>query len=156
MASCERLKNYLDSNGVKYITIVHSTAFTSQEVAASVHIKGKEFAKCVIVKSDGKFFMLVVPSDHRVNFEKVKSILNVENLTLASESEFRELFPDCETGAMPPFGNLYDVPVYVDERFKANDEISFNGGTHNDVVKMKMADYVRLVEPMFCDLSKHL
>ncbi|CUT06546.1 aminoacyl-tRNA deacylase, partial [Candidatus Kryptonium thompsonii] len=75
---------------------------------------------------------------------------------LASESEFRELFPDCETGAMPPFGNLYDVPVYVDERFKANDEISFNGGTHNDVVKMKMADYVRLVEPMFCDLSKHL
>ena len=153
MAICERLKNYLDSNGVKYITIVHSTAFTSQEVAASVHIKGKEFAKCVIVKSDGKFFMLVVPSDHRVNFEKVKSILNVENLTLASESEFRELFPDCETGAMPPFGNLYDVPVYVDERFKANDEISFNGGTHNDVVKMKMADYVRLVEPMFCDLS---
>ncbi len=156
MAICERLKNYLDSNGVKYITIVHSTAFTSQEVAASVHIKGKEFAKCVIVKSDGKFFMLVVPSDHRVNFEKVKSVLNVGNLTLASESEFRELFPDCETGAMPPFGNLYDVPVYVDERFKANDEISFNGGTHNDVVKMKMADYVRLVDPVFCDIGEHL
>jgi Ala-tRNA(Pro) deacylase len=156
MAICERLKNYLDSNGVKYITIVHSTAFTSQEVAASVHIKGKEFAKCVIVKSDGKFFMLVVPSDHRVNFEKVKSVLNVENLTLASESEFRELFPDCETGAMPPFGNLYDVPVYVDERFKANDEISFNGGTHNDVVKMKMADYVRLVGPVFCDIGERL
>ncbi len=156
MAICERLKNYLDSNGVKYITIVHSTAFTSQEVAASVHVKGKEFAKCVIVKSDGKFFMLVVPADHRVNFEKAKSILNVENLSLATENEFRQLFPDCEVGAMPPFGNLYNLPVYVDEKFKLNEEISFNGGTHNDVVRMKMADYVRLVEPVFCDIGEHL
>jgi len=156
MAICERLKNYLDSNGVKYVTIIHSTAFTSQEIAASVHIKGKEFAKCVIVKSNGRFFMLVIPADHKVNFEKAKGALNVENLSLATEEEFRQLFPDCETGAMPPFGNLYDVPVYADEKLRANDEISFNAGTHNDVVKMKMSDYVRLVNPIFCDLSEHL
>lgn len=156
MAICERLKNYLDSHGVRYITIVHSTAFTSQEVAASVHVKGREFAKCVIVKSNGKFFMLVVPADHRVSFEKARGVLNVGSLSLATEEEFKRLFPDCEVGAMPPFGNLYNIPVYVDEKFKANDEISFNGGTHNDVVRMKMADYIRLVEPTFCDLSEHL
>ncbi|CUS97999.1 aminoacyl-tRNA deacylase [Candidatus Chrysopegis kryptomonas] len=156
MPICERLKNYLDSNGVKYITIVHSTAFTSQEIAASVHIKGKEFAKCVIVKSDGNFFMLVIPSDHKINFEKAKKVLNVGDLKLATEDEFRSLFPDCETGAMPPFGNLYNVPVYMDEKFKSIDEISFNGGTHNDVVKMKMEDYIRLVNPVFGDISEHL
>jgi Ala-tRNA(Pro) deacylase len=156
MPICERLKNFLDSNGVKYITIVHSTAFTSQEIAASVHVKGKEFAKCVIVKSGENFFMLVVPSYHKVNFEKAKVALNVSELKLATEDEFRRIFPDCETGAMPPFGNLYGVPVYVDEKFKANEEISFNGGTHNDVVRMRMSDYVRLVNPIFCDVGEHI
>lgn len=156
MPICERLKNFLDSNRVKYVTITHSTAFTSQEVAASVHIKGKEFAKCVIVKSGENFFMLVIPADHKISFEKAKVALEVENLKLASEDEFKNLFPDCETGAMPPFGNLYGIPVYVDEKFKLNDEISFNGGTHNDVVRMKMDDYVRLVNPAFFDLSEHL
>jgi len=100
--------------------------------------------------------MLVVPSDHKVNFEKAKVALNVSDLKLATEDEFRRIFPDCETGAMPPFGNLYGVPVYVDEKFKANEEISFNGGTHNDVVKMKMSDYVRLVNPIFCDVGEHI
>jgi len=156
MPICERLKNFLDSNGVKYITVVHSTAFTSQEIAASVHVKGKEFAKCVIVKSGTKFFMLVIPSDHRINFEKAKEALNVEDLKLASEDEFRSLFPDCELGAMPPFGNLYGVPVYAEEKIKLNDEISFNGGTHNDVVKMKTSDYIRLVNPVFVQISEHL
>ncbi len=156
MPICERLKNFLDSNGVKYITILHSTAFTSQEIAASAHVKGKEFAKCVIVKSNGDFFMLVIPSDHKISFEKAKKALNVEDLKLASEDEFRTLFPDCETGAMPPFGNLYGVPVYAEEKLKLNEEISFNGGTHNDVVRMKMDDYIRLVNPVFSDLSEHL
>lgn len=156
MPVCEKLKNFLDSNGVRYITVTHSTAFTSQEIAASVHIKGKEFAKCVIVKSGENFFMLVVPADHKISFEKAKEALGVENLKLASEDEFRNLFPDCETGAMPPFGNLYGIPVYVDENFKLNEEISFNGGTHNDVVRMKMDDYTKLINPMFSDLSEHL
>ena len=145
--SCEKLKKYLDENNVRYITITHSQAFTSQQIAASAHIKGRVLAKTVIVKIRNKFAMAVLPASKHVDFNMLKQVTGNEDVFLASEAEFRELFPDCEAGAMPPFGNLYGLDVYVSEQLQEEEEIAFNGGNHAELIQMKYGDYAKLVNP---------
>ncbi|MEN8118116.1 MAG: YbaK/EbsC family protein, partial [Bacteroidota bacterium] len=111
----KKLKVFLDENNVKYVNIRHSSAYTSQEIAAKTHVSGKEFAKTVIVKIDGKMAMMILPASYKIDFSLCREIFGTDKVTLATEAEFKYRFPDCEIGAMPPFGNLYDMEVYVAE-----------------------------------------
>ncbi len=152
---CTRLKEFLDEKGVKYIAIKHSTAYTAQEIAASAHIKGKELAKSVIVKIDGKMAMLVLPASYKVNFDELKEALGTEKVRLANEHEFKDKFPECEVGAMPPFGNLYSMDVFVAHSLSEDEEIAFNAGTHSELIKMSYTDFEKLVEPVKLKFSFH-
>lgn len=143
----KKLKEFLDSQKVKYICITHSPAFTSQEIAASAHISGKQLAKTVIAKVDDKMAMVVVPANEHVNFSALKKTAGVANADLASESEFKGKFPECEVGAMPPFGNLYDMPVYVAGDLAKQEHITFNAGSHSELLQMSYGDFSRLVGP---------
>ncbi|MBD3616135.1 MAG: YbaK/EbsC family protein [Gracilimonas sp.] len=142
-----RLIDYLEEHNKKYVVIKHSTAFTAQEVAASAHIPGKDMAKTVIVKVDGEMKMVVLPSTHNVDFEAIKEALNADEAELATEQEFEELFPECELGAMPPFGNFYDMETLVAESLTEDEEIAFNAGTHKELVQMNYSDFAELVQP---------
>lgn len=148
-----RLTKYLDDNDKKYVVIKHSKAFTAQEVAASAHIPGKEMAKTVMLKVDGDLKMLVLPSTHEVDFELVKQELGADDVTLASEQEFNGMFPDCELGAMPPFGNLYDMDTIVAESLIDDEEIAFNAGTHRELIRLSFNDYKELVDPKVIHVS---
>ena len=149
----ERLKRFLESEGVKYVTISHSQAFTAQEIAATAHIPGKELAKTVMVKIDGDMAMAVLPADDRVDRRLLKEAAGAETLELASEAEFKDLFSSCELGAMPPFGNLWGMRVFVDTRLAEDEEIAFNAGSHSELVRLAYEDYVRLVEPEVVHLT---
>jgi len=142
-----RLREFLDSQGVKYVVVSHSPAFTAQEIAASAHIPGREMAKTVMVKLDGKMAMAVLPASRTVDFERLGAAAGARSAELASESEFAELFPECEAGAMPPFGNLYGLPVYADSSLAEDAEIAFNAGSHKELVKLAYADFERLARP---------
>ena len=148
-----KLKEFLDSQNVKYVVISHSRAVTSQEVAASAHISGKEMAKTVMVKLDGKMAMAVLPASSRVNLDLLREASGAKQVDLAAELEFRELFPECEPGAMPPFGNLYGLPVFVSESLTKDEEIAFNAGSHTELIKLSYKDFERLVEPKITKLS---
>jgi Ala-tRNA(Pro) deacylase len=143
----ERVKNYLDSNKIRYVTITHSPAYTAQGIAHSAHIPGKEVAKTVIVRVDRKLSMVVLPANQKVNLDALRKALNAREAELASEEDFKDMFPDCETGAMPPFGNLYDVEVHVAEALARDKEIAFNAGTHTELIRMDYGDFERLVKP---------
>lgn len=145
--SLTRLKDFLDSYGVKYVVITHSVAYTAQGVAALAHVRGRELAKTVIVKLDGEFAMAVVPAAVHVDLALLKRISGAQTAELASELEFKSRFPDCETGAMPPFGNLYGMKVFVDETLSEDKEIAFNAGSHRELMRMAWADFDRLVKP---------
>lgn len=142
-----KLKAFLDENKVRYITIRHSNAYTSQEIASSAHIAGKEFAKTVMIKIEGNMAMAVLPASYHVDFELLRQAFGNKKVTLASEFEFMDFFPDCEIGAMPPFGNLYDMEVYVAESLTGNSEIAFNAGNHTELIKLSFDDYLKLVQP---------
>ena len=142
-----RLKEFLDREHVKYVSIDHSPAFTAQEVAAAAHVPGKELAKTVIIKVDGELAMIVLPASEQVQLAILRETLGAKHVELADESEFREAFPDCETGAMPPFGNLYGMPVFVSQALREDDEIAFNAGSHSELIRLTYADYERLVHP---------
>jgi Ala-tRNA(Pro) deacylase len=146
-----KLKRFLDSRGIKYVTIRHSPAYTAPEVAASAHIAGRDFAKTVIVKIDGAPAMIVLPANRRVVLSDLREMLAIDDVKLATEDEFRDLFPDCELGAMPPFGPLYRLPVYVAQSLADEDEIAFNAGTHSEVIKMAYSDFDHLVKPVVLD-----
>jgi len=153
----QKLKDYLDENQVKYITIKHSSAYTSQEIAAIAHIPGKDLAKTVIIKIDGKMSMAVLPASYKVSFESLKKILGMDEVRLAYEQEFVDKFPDCEIGAMPPFGNIYGMDVYVADSLAEDEEIAFNACKHTELIKMKFSDFEKLVKPKrirFSVLSK--
>lgn len=151
-----RLTDYLDEHGKKYVIVKHSEAFTAQEVAASAHIPGKDMVKTVIVKADGDIKMVVLPSTHDVDFNSIREALNAEEVELASEEEFEDLFPDSELGAMPPFGNFYELDTLVAESLTGDDIIAFNAGTHKEVIKMAYSDYEELVQPDILPLGvKH-
>ena len=147
MGVLTRLKDYLDENKIKYVKISHSRAYTAQEVAASVHIPGKELAKTVVVKVGDGFAMVVLPASRKINFDRLKTVVGNNEVSLAEEKEFKGLFPDCEVGAMPPFGNLYKQPVYVASALAEDKEIAFNAGTHTDVIKIVYSDFDKLVKP---------
>ncbi len=148
-----KLKAFLDENNIKYVTIRHSSAYTAQEIAAKAHISGKEVAKTVIIKIEGKMAMAVLPASYHVDFKILQEIFGTPRVSLASEAEFKYMFPDCEVGAMPPFGNLYDMEVYVAESLTDDDEICFNAGNHTELIKMSYKDFVWLVEPKVLKFS---
>lgn len=141
------LKAYLDKQGVKYVRIEHSPAFTMREVAASTHYPGRQMAKTVIVDLDGQLAMAVLPANQRVNLHDLRDVTGCESAKFASELEFQGKFPDCEVGAIPPFGNLYNMDVYLAEALTLSEQIAFNAGSHTEVIKMPYADYERLVRP---------
>jgi Ala-tRNA(Pro) deacylase len=143
----QRLIAFLDEHQVKYVVITHSRAFTTQEVAAMAHIPGKELAKSVIVEIDGELAMAVLPGSEKVDVDLLRDALGAEQVALAKESAFEDRFPECDLGAMPPFGNLYGMPVYVADSLTEDDEIAFNAGSHTELVKMSYRDFERLVEP---------
>ncbi|WP_423064016.1 aminoacyl-tRNA deacylase [Candidiatus Paracoxiella cheracis] len=143
----KKLKDFLDKNKVKYVTINHSPAYTAQEIAEIAHVSAKELAKTVIVKVDGKLAMVVLPAHVKVNFGDVQKATGGKNVELASEFEFQEKFPGCELGAMPPFGNLYDMDVYVTEDLTKDKKIAFNAGTHSELIKLAYEDFEKLVKP---------
>ena len=142
-----KLKEFLDKEKIKYVSIMHSTAYTAQEVAASAHITGKELAKTVIVELDGEMAMAVLPANRKIVLQDLREVTGCDQVKFASEDQFRAKFPECETGAMPPFGNLYGMDIYVAEALTENEEIAFNAGTHTEVTKMKFHDFERLVRP---------
>jgi Ala-tRNA(Pro) deacylase len=143
----KELKEFLDDNNIKYVTITHSTAYTAQQVAALTHTKGKDFAKTVIVMLDGALAMAVVPATYQVDMSRLKEAASANTVALAGESEFRTRFPGCETGAMSPFGNLFDMAVFVDESLSKDLEIAFNAGSHNELIRLSYEDFERLVKP---------
>lgn len=147
------LKEFLDENDIKYVSIMHSLAFKAVDIAKSAHIPSKELAKTVIVKIDGEQAMVVVPAAYKVNLELLQEALGSNSVEVASEVEFTKRFPDCEVGAMPPFGNLYDMEVYVAESLTEDEKIAFNGGSHSEVIQMDYRDFENLVKPKFVILS---
>ena len=143
----QRLKDFLDEHQVKYVVISHSRAFTTQEIAAATHIPGKEIAKTVIVDIDGQPAMAVLPGSQKVDLALLRDALGAERVTLAKEAAFKDRFPGCDLGAMPPFGNLYGMPVYVADSLTEDEEIAFNAGSHDQLVKLAYRDFARLVRP---------
>ena len=132
----KKLKDFLDSQSIKYVVISHSRVYTAQQIAASAHIPGKELAKTVMVKVDGKMAMAVVPASHKVDFDLLKKVAGASQVELATEEEFKDMFPGCDVGAMPPFGNLYGMDVFVAESLIEDEEIAFNAGSYTELFRM--------------------
>lgn len=149
----QKLRQYLDQNSVKYIVITHSRAYTSQGIAELTHISGNELAKTVVLKKDGELCMVVLPASKHVNLAAFAKLTNSRDVGLASENEFRDRFSDCETGAMPPFGNLYGLRVYADTSLARDKEIAFNAGSHLELVQLAYSDFERLVKPEMGDFA---
>ena len=149
----KKLKEFLDSHDVKYVSISHSPAYSAHAVAQSAHIPGKELAKTVIVRIDDTFAMVVLPASHRVHLGHLKSAVSASHVELATESELEDLFPDCEKGAMPPFGNLYDMDVYVAEQLQEDEEIAFSAGSHTELIRLSYKDFESLVAPTITALT---
>ncbi len=147
------LRDFLDRNRIQYLVISHSLAYTAQGIAALTHTPGKELAKTVMVMVDGRLAMAVVPASFRVDLYRLKKYLGADLVELASESDFRDRFPDCETGSMPPFGNLYGMDVFVDQTLAEDQQIAFNAGSHRELVRMKFADFRELVKPAIIPLA---
>ncbi len=143
----KKVRAFLDLNEIKYVTVQHSAAYTAQEIAASAHIPGRELAKTVVVKIDDRLAMAVVPASSRVSPAALERVTGSSNVRVAQEHEFANRFPDCELGAMPPFGNMYDMEVFVDPDLPKHEMIAFNAGTHTDLIVMRYADFERVVKP---------
>ena len=152
MSISTRLQKFLDENHVSYSMMPHTTTYTAQGTAATMKISGKELAKTVVLRADEETILAVLPAAPHANLRKLANLLG-KPLRLATEQEFSSLFPDCELGAMPPFGSLYNLPVYVDESLAADEEIVFNAGTHRDAVRMRYADFARLAKPIVCSFA---
>ena len=152
----QKLKKFLDDNGVKFVSIQHSAAYTAQEVAALAHIPGEEMAKTVMVKIDGNLAMAVVPASHQVDFDRLREVAGAKQAELASEGEFKDHFPACDVGAMPPFGNLYDMPVYCSDALSEDLEVAFSAGSHSELIRLAYADYEQLVQPEIASFSKRV
>jgi Ala-tRNA(Pro) deacylase len=149
----DRLEDYLRKNAVPFEVQHHPRVVTAQEVAATEHIPGKMLAKTVMVLADGEMVMLALPASYQVDLEKAGGVLEAAEVRLAEEEEFENAFPDCEVGAMPLFGNLYDLPVYVEEALAEDETIFFRAGTHTDTMSVGYADFERLVEPTVAEFA---
>ncbi|HXW96757.1 MAG TPA: YbaK/EbsC family protein [Gemmatimonadales bacterium] len=145
--SLQKVRTFLDDQGVRYVTITHSPAFRAKEIAAAAHIPGKEMAKTVMVKIDGEMAMLVLPASMKVDFGRLLDATGAQEVELAHEREFKSLFPDCEPGTMPPFGNLYGLRTFVAEELTDDEEIAFIAGSTTEVIRLSYRDFERLVRP---------
>ncbi|WP_421919212.1 aminoacyl-tRNA deacylase [Marinifilum sp.] len=143
-----KLKQYLDERQIKYVTIRHSSAYTAQQIAASAHVPGKMLAKTVMIKVDGRMAMAVLPASYLIDFDLLKQMLACKKVELAHEQEFKDIFPQCEVGAMPPFGNIYNLEVYVSESLVEDDDIVFSAGTHTELIMLSYEDFHNCVEPV--------
>jgi Ala-tRNA(Pro) deacylase len=148
----KKLKALLDQQGIKYVSLQHSPAYSAAEVAISAHLAGRDFAKTVVVMIEHAAAMLVLPATRRLVLSDLREMLDTQHVRLASETELAGMFPDCEVGAMPPFGNLYGMPVYIAPSLAEEREIAFNAGTHTEVIKLAFADFDRIVRPVVIDL----
>jgi len=142
------LKKFLDSNNVRYIVCKHSPAYTAQEIAQSAHICGKMLAKTVIILMDGEMAITVMPANCKVRWDRLVKAMGTDFIELADENEFKDAFPDCEVGAMPPFGNLFGMSVYMDEELTRNPDIAFCAGSHSETIRMATADFMEHVKPI--------
>lgn len=164
MAILRRLREYLDKNNVRYEVSSHREAYTAQEIAAALHVPGKKLAKVVIVKSGEKFVMAVMPATWKIDMEKMKlvlersegKVLGNTDVRIATEGEFKDMFPECDVGAMPPFGNLFNLDVYVDKSLTEDREIVFQAGTHVDTINMNYQDFATLVKPIVAEFGRHI
>ena len=152
MLSFNKLREFLDNSLVAYEVLTHPVAFTAQQLAAVQHVKGKQLAKVVVARSGSEFIMIVLPAPYHVGLQRARAVTGRQDLEIAHESEFASLFAGCEPGAMPPFGNLYNVPVWVDESLAEDEEIVFNACTHTQAIKMKYSDFARLARPTVANL----
>jgi Ala-tRNA(Pro) deacylase len=148
-----RILKHLDREGITYEVIAHPPAFSAQKIAAGAHVRGREMAKIVMVKVDGQLAMCVLPADLALDLEHVRTATYADAVELASEAEFKDRFPDCEGGAMPPFGNLYGLPVFVADAFTRVGYIAFNAGNHREIIRLPFADFTRLVQPRTLGLT---
>jgi Ala-tRNA(Pro) deacylase len=147
-----RLIECLDENKVRYQVLQHAEAVSAQRIAQAEHVKGRHHAKVVIVKASDAHLMIVLPADHHIDLEKIEKAIG-KPVSLGKEQEFKSLFPDCAIGAMPPFGNLYGLPTYVEQDLAEQDYIVFEAGTHTDAIKMSYGDYEKIVKPKVNDLA---
>jgi Ala-tRNA(Pro) deacylase len=154
MPLTERLRSFLEPHRVEYTVTDHPMAFTAREVAQAEHLPPREVAKTVVVFGDGEYHMLVIPASKLVDFQEVRPALGLSQVRMATEMELGKLFPDCELGAMPPIGSLYGLTVYLDSSLAGEPVITFNGGTHREVVHMRTTDYRKLAEPVIVSLVR--
>ena len=154
MALPEKLRVFLDKSNIEYTHTVHPPAFTAREVASAEHLPAREVAKAVVIVGDETYHMLVVPATRLVDFQEVRITLGLSHARLATEDEIARLFPDCELGAMPPIGTLYNMAVHLDSSLASEDHIAFNAGTHRDVVHMRTDDFKKLVHPDIVPLAR--
>lgn len=155
MPTSTKLKEYLDRQGVPYEHHVHPTAYTAQEIASSMHLPGRNIAKTVVIEADGALVLAVVPANQRVDLNHLKFITRSANIRIADEREFAAVFPSCEPGAVPPFGNLFGLASYCDTQLEQDEAIEFNAGSHTDTIQMAFEDYKRLARPTMIDLVDH-
>jgi len=148
-----KLREFLDSHHIKYFVFSHSPAYTAQEIAESAHVSGKEMVKTVMVTIDGRMAMALLPASRQLDFDKLRMLCGTSDVKLAEEEEFSDLFPECEIGAMPPFGNLYAMEVYADEALDEDVDIAFNAGAHTELLRMGWEDYKRLAAPVIAPIS---
>ena len=156
MDTLAKLKKYLEQNNAPYEVILHEEAYTSQELAQALHTPGNEFAKVVVVKANGTYRLAVLPASRRIDLEALKKAWNTGAVALASEQEIKDLFPEAEIGAMPPFGNLYNIEVWVDASLTRDEYITFNAGTHYNAVRMRYRDFERIGRPRVDCFSVHI
>ena len=150
------VQSFLDEMGIPYRTSHHSTSFTAQDLASAEHVPGRQVIKPVVVKADGRFVMCALPASHRVDLNALREQLEAQDITLADENKLSELFPDCELGAEPPIGRLYDMPTIMDESLVADARVTFQAGTHSDAITMSLADYRRAAQPEMGYFGKHV
>ena len=156
MTISRKVKGFLDENHIDYKILAHRETYTAQEIAAALHVSGQELVKIVVVKSGDGCVMTLLPASYKINMGKIKKILGDNQAILATEKDFKDLFPDCEVGAMPPFGNLYDIDVYVDRSLTKDEEILFQAGNHVETIKMKYEDFERISKPKVAEFATHL
>lgn len=156
MTVARKLKEFLDTSKAPYKLSTHQEVYTAQEIAASLHVKGQYLAKVVIIKSKDKLLMVTLPASHKVNIEKVKTLLKDPEARFATEAEFKSAFPDCDVGAMPPFGHLYNLELYADKSLTKDEEIIFQAGSHVETVRMKYKDFEKLAKPKMAEFAEHL
>jgi len=151
-----RVTEFLDKSAVHYEVSEHAPAFTSQQMAAVEHEQGRYVAKPVIIKADGKYLMCVLSACYKIDLGALKSQLGARSVDLATEKEIGSIFDDCDLGAEPPFGNLYDLPVVMDKALEKDDHITFQAGTHDKAIRISMEDYRKLVKPKVLEFSYHM